>query len=181
MSGKKSLTLGKKSLTFWKKSLTFGKIPWLLGKKSLTFGKKSLTFRKKSLTYVKKALTFGKKLPIFSYNTLNGKESLNLGKKSLLLGKNSPTVFINENINFPASSICRVTNPVRPIYMSVIQVTQPVGYVGTLPAIRINESTAEWTARDCYVSLLAASPPFSSIKLLRNCPIFLNITNIIII
>jgi hypothetical protein len=56
----------------------------------------------------------------------------------------------------------------------VIQVTQPVGYVGTLPAIRINESTAEWTARDCYVSLLAASPPFSSIKLLRNCPIFLN-------
>ena len=55
-----------------------------------------------------------------------------------------------------------------------LQVTQPVGYVGTLPAIRINESTAEWTARDCYVSLLAASPPFSSIKLLRNCPIFLN-------
>ncbi len=48
-----------------------------------------------------------------------------------------------------------------------------MGYVGTLPAIRINESTAEWTARDCYVSLLAASPPFSSIKLLRNCPIFL--------
>jgi len=32
-----------------------------------------------------------------------------------------------------------------------IQVTQPVGYVGTLLAIRINESTAEWTARDCYV------------------------------
>jgi hypothetical protein len=32
-----------------------------------------------------------------------------------------------------------------------IQVTQPLGYVGTLPAIRINESTAEWTARDCYV------------------------------
>jgi hypothetical protein len=31
------------------------------------------------------------------------------------------------------------------------QVTQPVGYVGTLPAIRINESTAEWTTRDCYV------------------------------
>jgi len=49
-----------------------------------------------------------------------------------------------------------------------------LGYVGTLPAIRINESTAEWTARDCYVSLLAASPPFSSIKLLHNCPIFFN-------
>jgi len=32
-----------------------------------------------------------------------------------------------------------------------VQVTQPVGYVGTLPAIRVNESTAEWTARDCYV------------------------------
>jgi len=32
-----------------------------------------------------------------------------------------------------------------------VQVTQPVGYVGTLPAIRINESTTEWTARDCYV------------------------------
>jgi hypothetical protein len=32
-----------------------------------------------------------------------------------------------------------------------VQVTQPVGYVGTLPAIRINESTAEWTTRDCYV------------------------------
>ena len=57
--------------------------------------------------------------------------------------------------------------------IKMVQVTQPVGYVGTLPAIRINESTAEWTARDCYVSLLAASPPFSSIKLLRNCPIFL--------
>jgi hypothetical protein len=53
-----------------------------------------------------------------------------------------------------------------------VQVTQPLGYVGALPAIRINESTAEWTARDCYVSLLAASPPFSSIKLLRNCPIY---------
>jgi hypothetical protein len=67
-----------------------------------------------------------------------------------------------------------------------IQVTQPLGYAGTLPAIRINESTAEWTTRDCYVSLLAALPPFSSIKLLRNCPIFLNnvsktkFTNIII-
>jgi hypothetical protein len=55
-----------------------------------------------------------------------------------------------------------------------VQVTQPLGYVGTLPAIRINESMAEWTARDCYVSLLVASPPFSSIKLLHNCPIFLN-------
>ena len=57
--------------------------------------------------------------------------------------------------------------------MLLIQVTQPLGYVGTLPAIRINESTAEWTARDCYVSLLVASLPFSSIKLLRNCPNFL--------
>jgi phosphopantetheinyl transferase (holo-ACP synthase) len=36
-------------------------------------------------------------------------------------------------------------------YVIIVQVTQPVGYVGTLPAIRINESTAEWTARDCYV------------------------------
>ena len=69
----------------------------------------------------------------------------------------------------------------------LLQVTQPLGYVGTLPAIRINESTAEWTTRDCYVSLLAALPPFSSIKLLRNCPIFLNnfsktkFTNIIIL
>ena len=27
---------------------------------------------------------------------------------------------------------------------------------------------------DCYVSLLVASPPLSSIKLLRNCPNFLN-------
>jgi hypothetical protein len=51
---------------------------------------------------------------------------------------------------------------------------QPVGYVGTLPAICINESMAEWTARDCYVSLLAALLPFSSSKLLCNCPIFLN-------
>jgi hypothetical protein len=68
----------------------------------------------------------------------------------------------------------------------MVQVMQPLGYVGTLLAIRINESMAEWTARDCYVSLLAALPPFSSIKLLRNCPIFLNtvsktkFTNIII-
>jgi hypothetical protein len=61
--------------------------------------------------------------------------------------------------------------------LATLQVTQPLGYVGTLPVIRINESTAEWTARDCYVSLLAASPPFSSIKLLRNCPIFLNNVN----
>jgi hypothetical protein len=50
----------------------------------------------------------------------------------------------------------------------------------------VNESTAEWSTRDCYVSLLAASPPFSSIKLLRNRPIFLSnvsktkFTNIII-
>jgi hypothetical protein len=58
-----------------------------------------------------------------------------------------------------------------------LQVTQPLGYVGTLPAIRINESTAEWTARDCSVSLLAALTPFSSIKLLRNRPIFLNNVN----
>jgi len=28
-----------------------------------------------------------------------------------------------------------------------------VGYVGTLPAIRINESTAEWTARDCMLDV----------------------------
>jgi len=49
-----------------------------------------------------------------------------------------------------------------------LQVTQPVGYVGTLPVKCINESMAEWTARDCYVSLLAALPPFSSINLLRN-------------
>jgi len=107
-----------------------------LGKNSLTFGKKIPDFWEKIPDF------WEKKIPIFSHNTLflPGKESLNLGKNSLLLGKNSPTVFINENINFPASSICRVTNPVRPIYMSVIQVTQPVGYVGTLPAIRINES-----------------------------------------
>jgi hypothetical protein len=42
------------------------------------------------------------------------------------------------------------------------QVTQPVGYVGTLPAIRINESTAEWTARDCYVSLLGGGTVYMS-------------------
>jgi hypothetical protein len=47
-----------------------------------------------------------------------------------------------------------------------------VGYVGTLPVIHRNESTAEWTARDCYVSLLVALLPFSSIKLLHQCPIF---------
>jgi hypothetical protein len=58
--------------------------------------------------------------------------------------------------------------------LNLLQVTQPLDYVGTLLAIRINESMAEWTARDCYVSLLAALPPFSSIKLLHNCPIFLN-------
>jgi hypothetical protein len=33
---------------------------------------------------------------------------------------------------------------------------------------------AECTARDCYVSLSVASPPCSSIKLLCNCPNFLN-------
>jgi hypothetical protein len=43
-----------------------------------------------------------------------------------------------------------------------IQVTQPVGYVGTLPAIRINESMAEWTARDCYVSLLGGGTVYMS-------------------
>jgi len=127
-----------------------------LGKNSLTFGKKIPDFWEKIPDFWEKIPDFWeKKIPIFSHNTLflPGKESLNLGKNSLLLGKNSPTVFINENINFPASSICRVTNPVRPIYMSVIQVTQPVGYVGTLPAIRINESTAEWTARDCMLDV----------------------------
>jgi hypothetical protein len=54
------------------------------------------------------------------------------------------------------------------VTFSPVQVTQLVGYIGTLPVIRINESMAEWTARDCYVSLLAALPPFSSNKLLRN-------------
>jgi hypothetical protein len=52
--------------------------------------------------------------------------------------------------------------------LSLLQVTQPVGYLGALPVICINESMAEWTARDCYVSLKAALPLFSSIKLLCN-------------
>jgi hypothetical protein len=37
---------------------------------------------------------------------------------------------------------------------------QPVGYVGTLPVICINESMAEWTAGDCYVSLLVTFAAF---------------------
>jgi hypothetical protein len=55
-----------------------------------------------------------------------------------------------------------------------LQVTQPVGYVKLCRAHNVIKSMAEWTARDCYVSLLVASLPFSSIKLLRNCPNFLN-------
>jgi len=47
-------------------------------------------------------------------------------------------------------------------FKKVLQVMQPVGYVGTLPAIRINESTAEWTARDCYVSLLGGGTVYMS-------------------
>ena len=76
-------------------------------------------------------------------------------------GKKSVPLLFSQMLNFFCFTYCmsfiHVTNkflPVRPIYMSVIQVTQPVGYVGTLPAICINEKTAEWTARDCYVSLL---------------------------
>jgi hypothetical protein len=46
--------------------------------------------------------------------------------------------------------------------LGMIQVTQPVGYVGTLPAIRIHESTAEWTAKDCYVSLLGGGTVYMS-------------------
>jgi len=65
-------------------------------------------------------------------------------------------------------SKCMLTFGNSFVTFSPVQVTQLVGYIGTLPVIRINESMAEWTARDCYVSLLAALPPFSSNKLLRN-------------
>jgi hypothetical protein len=49
------------------------------------------------------------------------------------------------------SATDNLTQHVNNIVSNALQVTQPVGYVGTLPAIRINESTAEWTTRDCYV------------------------------
>jgi hypothetical protein len=55
----------------------------------------------------------------------------------------------------------------------IIQVMQPVGYVKLCWAHNVIKSTAEWTARSRYVSLLVASLPFSSIRLLRNCPNFL--------
>ena len=42
----------------------------------------------------------------------------------------------------------------------LVQVTQPVGYVKLCRAHNVIKSTAEWTARDCYVSLLVASLPF---------------------
>jgi hypothetical protein len=59
------------------------------------------------------------------------------------------------------------------VYLFLLQVTQPVGYIKLCRAHNVIKSMAEWTARDCYVSLLVASLPFSSIKLLRNCPNFL--------
>ena len=68
----------------------------------------------------------------------------------MLMEKSQCRSFFSQMLNFFCFTYCmsfiHVTNkflPVRPIYMSVIQVTQPVGYVGTLPAIRINESTAQ--------------------------------------
>ena len=94
------------------------------------------------------------------HSTINGspkcycKQIINF----MLMEKKSVPLLFSQMLNFFCFTYCmsfiHVTNkflPVRPIYMSVIQVTQPVGYVGTLPAIRINESTAEWTTRDCYV------------------------------